>query len=72
MMVEPKRHFTLEQVESIEKRGFTLTIPDSVLSIISEISSKVGAANYIKTPQFHSKQKFKKMKKIGQLFVILR
>ena len=59
-MGEPQRHYTLQQIEGIEKEGFSLTIPNNILSIISEISSKVGAANYIKTPQFHSKQKFKK------------
>ena len=60
--MEPKRSYTLADIQKIQNDGFSITLPDSILSIISQISSKVGAANYVKTPQFHSKPRFHKKK----------
>jgi len=60
--MEPQRSYSLADIQQIQNDGFSLTLPDSILSIISQISSKVGAANYVKTPQFNSKQRFYKKK----------
>ena len=60
--MEPKLSYTLTDIQKIQNDGFSITLPDKILSIISQISSQVGAANYVKTPQFHSKSRFNKRK----------
>lgn len=51
----PKHLYTLDEISKIKNSGFTITLPESILNVISEISSQVGAPNYVKTPQFHSR-----------------
>tara|TARA_Y100000591_G_C21788375_1_gene675132 strand:- start:464 stop:1366 length:903 start_codon:yes stop_codon:yes gene_type:complete len=60
--MEPKLSYTLSDFQKIQNDGFSITLPDNILSIISQISAQVGAANYVKTPQFHSRQRYNKRK----------
>ena len=48
--------FTFEDFEKIKNNGFAYSIPPETLAIIQSLSDKVGAPEYIKTPQFNNKQ----------------
>ena len=56
-MAKIMRHiYTLEKINEILYQGFDYSLPDETLSIISNLSSEVGAPDYIKTPVFQKRE----------------
>lgn len=58
--------YTLAQINNIIDSGIEYEISDSIVDIINELSSQVGAPNYVKTPVFskrtNEKEKDKRLK----------
>ena len=54
--------YTLSETNNLIDSGMEYHIPDEVLEIINDLSSQVGAPNYVKTPVFE-KRIFEKEKK---------
>merc|ERR1711988_1744145 len=59
-----QKKYNLMQIKDIIDLGIDYELSEEVLLKIKEISEKVGAPEYIKTPQF---LKTKKNKKLGKL-----
>lgn len=56
-MTKTMRHiYTLEKINEILYQGFEYKLPDKTLEIISNLSSQVGAPDYIKTPVFNKRE----------------
>jgi hypothetical protein len=55
--------YTLSETINLINSGMKYNIPDEILEIINDLSSQVGAPNYVKTPVF-AKRNFEKDKKI--------
>lgn len=56
-MSQPEISYTLAQIEALKNNDLTYEIPSDILNIINHISQQVGAENYIKTPQFNTKNR---------------
>jgi len=54
--------YTLSETNNLIDSGMEYNIPDEILEIINDLSSQVGAPNYVKTPVF-TKRNFEKEKK---------
>jgi len=54
--------YTLSETNNLIDSGMEYHIPDEILEIINDLSSQVGAPNYVKTPVF-TKRNFEKEKK---------
>lgn len=65
-MVAPTLLYTLSEIEEIKNKGFEYTIHEDILKVIKHISSQVGAENYVKTPQFTTKNKNYANKQLNQ------
>lgn len=48
--------YSLGDFERIKNDGFVHTLPTYVMQMIQSLADKVGAPEYIKTPQFHKKE----------------
>lgn len=48
-------HYTNNDIEEIINNGFDYSLPQETLSLIENLSKKVGAPSYIKTPNFQKK-----------------
>lgn len=48
--------YSLGDFERIKNDGFVHTLPSHVMQMIQSLADKVGAPEYIKTPQFHKKE----------------
>jgi len=55
--------YSQPEIDEIINNGFDFKLPDITISMIADISEKVGAPSYIKTPVFHKKRKEEKKKK---------
>lgn len=51
------KRYNLNDFESIIDNGFNCELPAEIISIIQELAEKVGAPEYIKTPQFVRKDR---------------
>lgn len=61
-MAKTMRHiYTLEKINEILYQGFEYKLPEKTLEIISNLSSQVGAPDYIKTPVFNKRENPLKM-----------
>lgn len=46
-------HYTIDDINSIKKNGFSYILPDETQNLIIDLSKLVGSPDYIKTPVFH-------------------
>ena len=56
------QHYTYDDTEEIICNGFEYNLPEETIKLIEDLSKKVGAPTYIKTPKFHSKSNYRKNK----------
>lgn len=50
------QRYNLDNFEKIIADGFEANLPQESLAIIQELAAKVGAPEYVRTPQFHQRQ----------------
>jgi hypothetical protein len=60
-----KHMYTLEKINEILYQGFEYNLPVDTLAVISQLSSEVGAPDYIKTPVFQKRENPMKVEPSG-------
>jgi len=55
-LLNPPNCYSLEDINNILFNGFNYELPQNTLNLISKLSTEVGSPDYIKTPNFQTKQ----------------
>lgn len=57
-MAAVMQRYSLDNFEKIISGGFEVNLPQESLAIIQELAAKVGAPEYVRTPQFQQRQHY--------------